>query len=120
MKLINKTQNSSIFLYKNQDKVKDDARVIKRIHKYNKENAFTEIACLKKLQNSPYIIHLDFVYQNEKSFYMVMDYAIHGCLYDVYALLHQEKLKRVVKSFLLCIFDCHKHMCLNTITLLYY
>jgi len=102
MKMISKTMNSNVYVWNNE-------KVIKRVNKANEVEARNEIRILRILKQSPYVVDLDFTYENEHNVYMVLEYCKHGCMYDNHTILRESRLKQVLTSMLLCIMECHKN-----------
>lgn len=106
MRLLRKSCYSSVYVWK-------DTKVIKRVDKHYKKECMNEINILRRLENSPHVVNLDFVYEDNKNVYMVLEYCKQGCMYDNNTILTENRLRQVVTSFLLCILECHKHMIIH-------
>jgi serine/threonine protein kinase len=106
MKLLSKTLYSNVYNWENQ-------RVIKMVNKKNQVAAKNEIKLLTLLKDSPYVVNIDFTYENEHNIYMVLEYCKHGCMYDNHTILKENRLRQVLTSMLMCILECHKYKILH-------
>lgn len=106
MRLLRKSCYSSVYVWK-------DTKVIKRVDKRYKKECMNEINILRRLENSPYVVDMDFVYEDNKNVYMVLEYCKHGCMYDNNTILKEDRLRQVITSLLMCILECHKHMIIH-------
>ena len=79
------------------------------MNKRNEVQAKNEIRLLKVLRHSPYVVDLDFTYENEHNVYMVLEHCKGGCMYDNNTILKESRLKQVTTAMLLCIMECHKN-----------
>jgi serine/threonine protein kinase len=102
MDLISRTVYSNVYVWNNE-------KVIKRVNKRNGVEARNEIRLLRVLRHSPYVVDLDFTYENEHNVYMVLEHCKYGCMYDNYTILKENRLKQATTAMLLCIMECHKN-----------
>lgn len=107
MNLLNKTVYSTVFVHRGESKV------VKQVKKALYVEARNEIKLLRKMKHSPYVVDIDFTYENEESIYMVMEYCKHGCMYDSHTILKEHRLRQVITAMLMCIYDCHKNMIIH-------
>jgi serine/threonine protein kinase len=83
------------------------------VNKQNQGAARNEIKLLTLLKDSPYVVNIDFTYENEHNIYMVLEYCKHGCMYDNHTILREKRLRQVLTSMLMCILECHKYNILH-------
>jgi calcium/calmodulin-dependent protein kinase I len=95
-------------------------QVIKTVKKPFIQDGMNEVKMLRYLQNSPYVVNLEFTYliedknhHDSKTINIVLEYCENGCMYDNHTMLLESQVKKAVKSFLMCILECHKHMIIH-------
>lgn len=107
MNLFRDSVYSRVYIYK------PSKQVIKTVKKQFIQDGLNEIKMLRYLENSPYVVNLDFSYLVEDNLHLVLEYCENGCMYDNHTMLLESQVKKAVRSFLMCILDCHKHMIIH-------
>lgn len=102
---------SRVYIYK--PSTTGPQKVIKTVKKQYHQDGLNEVKMLRYLEHSPYIVNMNFSYLIDNEVNLVLEYCKNGCVYDNHTMLLESQVKRAVKSFLMCILECHKHMIIH-------